>query len=853
MFDFLTKLFSSSSSQPDKALEVTEKNTLNAKSPSALSVSAKAELEQQRQAWRQKVDAAAHSEEVLLDLLFACDHADGRLYAAQYLQGRSALETVRARFKKNDQRLMKYVQGRLEQLKQKEALGKAIDDCISHGQLLLQASVILPNQLAQLDHMRTKLDTLGELAPEAQQKFDEMRRALDKRMDAQVALQRQLLSIVSRLQQGIGNESTIDRPTYEKLFAEFSEVRGSACAASLPRHPLTEAKRLLETYAQHLTVLENRILESSKILGSSDEMIDVLHVSGINALELHVDSGDQELQGTAAQDKTVDNAAIHADQRDINLDQADFNAALEGLEQALSEGRTQQAREFEKVLAVVDLQHAPAYVSKKQMQRLAAARKEFARLMSWARWSGVASREELVATAEGLAQLSLQPKELVDTVTALRSQWKQIEGAGGAGSRELWLRFDAACSAAYAPAASHFQEQSQLRKANAEQARALLTEFVSLAQDLMTETPDWRLVANSLSQMRQKWRAIGAMDRKEKEVLTGEFEACLQDLEQALQAQREVAEANRLELISVAKAIDASVRDAVEQVRKLQAQWQQNATAVPLERKREQELWTLFRAACDQIFEARKNQHREFEQERIKQLDAKHELCLEIERLVESKEADVRVLSEKMATFDKQWRSLGAVPRESEKQIEARYKTAIGVLQSQISQLEMQRYQQQANQMSQFLQACFDVENAVFNSDSSQPNSGNLIDECIAQFNATKDVHSKALRQRALALQKMRAQTSAVSNALSSETNLKDLVLKLELALELPSPVEEQARRREIQLSMLQQSLRQGRDAQSDQVMYEQLLATPCALSQQLQNRIHAILKVGLSRWPLKK
>ena len=86
MFDFLTKLFSSSPSQPDKALEITEKNTLNAKSPSAFSASAKAELEQQRQTWRQKVDAAAHSEEVLLDLLCACDHADGRLYAAQYLQ-----------------------------------------------------------------------------------------------------------------------------------------------------------------------------------------------------------------------------------------------------------------------------------------------------------------------------------------------------------------------------------------------------------------------------------------------------------------------------------------------------------------------------------------------------------------------------------------------------------------------------------------------------------------------------------------------------------------------------------------------------------------------------------------------
>ena len=55
----------------------------------------------------------------------------------------------------------------------------------------------------------------------------------------------------------------------------------------------------------------------------------------------------------------------------------------------------------------------------------------------------------------------------------------------------------------------------------------------------------------------------------------------------------------------------ANFRHTLDKLRGLQERWQEQAKALPLERKVEQALWQRFRAACDAIFEARNAKRKE--------------------------------------------------------------------------------------------------------------------------------------------------------------------------------------------------------------------------------------------------
>jgi multidrug efflux pump subunit AcrB len=234
-----------------------------------------------------------------------------------------------------------------------------------------------------------------------------------------------------------------------------------------------------------------------------------------------------------------------------------------------------------------------------QKDRLAQARKKLADLMSWAKWSGNVSREELISTAEGLATLSLSPKELVGTVAALRDQWKQMDATGGNANKEVWARFDAACSAAYAPAAKYFQDLSAQRSLNLKQAEALLTELRNQANALLDGDRNWKTIAQTCQQMQLDWKRIGQVDRKEKVHLDVEFSQIFHGLHDPLEQRQNEEMASRHALIEEALKLDAGQRSAVDRIRQLQERWQKQATALPLRRKDEQALWEKFRLACD--------------------------------------------------------------------------------------------------------------------------------------------------------------------------------------------------------------------------------------------------------------
>lgn len=124
-------------------------------------------------------------------------------------------------------------------------------------------------------------------------------------------------------------------------------------------------------------------------------------------------------------------------------------------------------------------------------------------------------------------------------------------------------------------------------------------------------------------------------------------------------------------LIARAKALldDAGAEDLVEQLKALQNDWKQ-VGAVP--QKKSQELWTSFKAICDQIYERVKSARVLVAEEQTRNLELKEALCVRAEALAESTEWDQA--ADEIKRLQREWKQIGPVPRKHSDAIWKRFR-----------------------------------------------------------------------------------------------------------------------------------------------------------------------------------
>ena len=792
--------------------------------------------DQQRQVWKQKIDAAIGNEALVIEMLLACDFADGRLYAAQQVHSKQGLEQIKNAFKKSDKRVTKLAVTRLDEIDQQEQNANAVQSCLEQAKYLLSLEFLLPNHLIQIDAQK---EAVSQFPEDALSQFQQLRGQLEQRMSEQVQLQRRLLNLINEADREIDVTLVQAQSAFDSWQQELEQCLTHALVGSLPKHTVQEAEHARQRYQAKLERSIKQVdivAPSSNITQSAIEAIDgrVKNASTQSIDVVPASSGEEEVQSVIAkQNPTVSNT----------LTASQFNDALDGFERALQEGSFQQARNFDKQLREIDVANAPKYVGRQQKDRLLQARKQFNHLLSWAKWSGDASREELVSTAEGLANLKLDPRDIVETVTALRAQWKQMEATSGGAPKELWLRFDAACSAAYAPAGEHFQQQAELRKSNVAKAEQKLNEMQVTVDSLLQVERNWKTIGNTIQQIQQEWKRIGPVDRKEKTRLDHQFSQLLERLTSIFDAEQTQAVQQRRDLILQVKAIEASARNTADQVRALQSQWQSSASHIALERKLEQELWTEFRAACDAVFDARKQVALNADQERQQHLLLKLAVCEKIERFVAT---DVSILTQFRHQVQAEWQIIGAVPRQEESALNRRYERAWESVQKAQEELQVQAKLARVDGLLKLLSLAHQAESMAAEHVIDQVKWTALAQEWSA-VEIPKNKAGRSLKQRweqlTHLLEGADSATEAHRALNGNAIEVDHIVLNLEILLQIESPERLAQERRQAQLEMLQKSLKQGRDQDQVKTLLVRLLAVPVAFHVERQTRIKTIVQ----------
>lgn len=260
-------------------------------------------------------------------------------------------------------------------------------------------------------------------------------------------------------------------------------------------------------------------------------------------------------------------------------------------------------------------------------------------LEGWQRWSADQLREDLVARAEALLGRpdgqALGGRKMQETLRQLREQWKQAD-QGTSANHALWKKFDDACNAAHKVVEAWLEKVRAEGAEHRAQRMTLIEEVTQWTQgQVAAAAADWKAAHRALHQFGERWRAGGHVSEKVFAELQPLWKQALAAAAAPLEAAQKASLQLRQAMIAEAESLGAAASLRIDAVKALQQRWQAEAQTVPLDRKQEQKLWDAFRKPIDEAFN-RKTAERERNAE---QLSARDRAVLEASKALEAANA----------------------------------------------------------------------------------------------------------------------------------------------------------------------------------------------------------------------
>ena len=289
------------------------------------------------------------------------------------------------------------------------------------------------------------------------------------------------------------------------------------------------------------------------------------------------------------------------------------------------------------------------------------------------------AKTEFCEQAEALAE-SDNVVEAFKELQKLHEQWKEYGPVAKEFRESIWERFRAATSIINKKYQAHFEGLKEQQAANLSAKTALCEEVEAIAEKEITSSNQWNVLSKEIERIQAEWRKIGFATRKDNQKIYDRFRAACdkffarkREFYSEFKGSMNDNMARKLALIEQAEALKDSTdwKKTSEAFIALQQQWKEIG-AVP--RKRSEQLWKRFRAACDAFFNERDKQAKP-ENDFYGNLRAKNALIEEINAFVPSgdAEADRQAAHE----FADRWNAIGFVPFREKEAVAAAFKDAM--------------------------------------------------------------------------------------------------------------------------------------------------------------------------------
>ena len=280
-------------------------------------------------------------------------------------------------------------------------------------------------------------------------------------------------------------------------------------------------------------------------------------------------------------------------------------------------------------------------------------------------------------SAEALAEEE-DVVEAFKELQKLHEQWKDLGPVAKEFREEIWERFRAATSVINKRYQAHFEGLKAQQVENLAKKEALCERVEAIAAQEITSSSEWNALSKEIEKIQAEWRSIGFATRKENQKVYDRFRAaCDKFFERKRASFSEFKDsmnenlAKKMAIIEEAESLKDSTdwKATSDRLIELQKQWKEIG-AVP--RKKSEQIWKRFRAACDAFFTARDN--RPAGPGNLSgNLAAKKALIEEIKAYVPDAEKD----AEARKDFEERWKAIGFVPFKEKDAIQAAYREAM--------------------------------------------------------------------------------------------------------------------------------------------------------------------------------
>lgn len=284
----------------------------------------------------------------------------------------------------------------------------------------------------------------------------------------------------------------------------------------------------------------------------------------------------------------------------------------------------------------------------------------------------------------------------------LHEEWKEYGPVDKENREQIWERFRQATSAVNKKHQAYFEGQKEVQKENLAKKTALCEKVEEIAQREITDSNMWNTLSKEIESIQKEWKTIGFASKKDNQKIYDRFRAACdnffarkRDFYVEFKSVMQENVDKKIKLCEEAEALQDSTdwKKATDQLINLQKLWKESG---PVSRKKSDQIWKRFRAACDHFFENKNKHFGTQDVEFDKNLEAKLALIEEINNYVsESDSADLAAFKD----FQKRWESIGFVPFKMKDKVSEAYNSALsekfGDVKNQLSERRPRRSNRQ--------------------------------------------------------------------------------------------------------------------------------------------------------------
>ena len=314
---------------------------------------------------------------------------------------------------------------------------------------------------------------------------------------------------------------------------------------------------------------------------------------------------------------------------------------------------------------------------KEAMQQIRQRRAQLMAEQEQQRAENLAKKQAVIENIKLLATTPEEAGKSYDAFKELQEEWREIGPVPAENVSEIWKNYQLYVEQFYDMLKLNIQFREYDFRKNLE-AKTLLCEQA----EKLAEEPDVVTAINRLQTLHQEWKEIGPVAKELREEIWNRFKEAStvvrkrhQDFFEARKAREEENLQKKTELCEQIESInteglktfadwDAKTKEIIE----LQAAWKTIGFAP---QKVNTQIFERFRAACDKFFSEKATYFKTVKDELNQNLAKKKELVEKAEELKDSTEW--KKTADAMIELQKQWKTIGAVPRKVSEELWKRF------------------------------------------------------------------------------------------------------------------------------------------------------------------------------------